>query len=238
MKEGLCLKKYVIREGDTMYSISKKTGVRLPLLLASNPHVTNPDSLMPGMTIVIPELGKPAKNHLAQAKQMQSQKQKKAPAKQSAAPKYFGFVWPHVVGQGESTEGIAKRYRVTRDQLMMLNPHLNFEQPLTPGTTLYIPFMASPEAKKLPAKEAEVAVEPANGEGPHTHTPYRQSNHSSEYKYTVPPHWDGDVDESSSLLSSWDAWDQATATRSAEKAIRATDDGWSDTFTIKTDEDD
>ncbi len=238
MKEGLCLKKYVIRPGDTMYSISKKTGVRLPLLLASNPHITNPDQITPGMTIVVPELGKPAKNHLAKAKQIQMEKQK--PKAAGAAPQYFGFVWPHVVEQGETTTDVAKRYRITPEQLTMLNPHLNLNQPLTPGTTIYIPFMSSPEAGKPPVKEAP--VQPLNSEGPHSHSPYRHSKQKGHFGYGIPPHWDGDVDESSSLMSSWDEWDKATSARSTNEAtdkVPGTNgDGWSNTFTIRNDEDD
>jgi LysM repeat protein len=237
MKEGPCLKKYVIRVGDTMYSISKKTGVRLPLLLASNPHVTNPASLMPGMTIVVPELGKPAKNHLNAAKQMQVQKGKKATTKPGGAPEYFGFVWPHVVSQNENIDSIARRYGITGEEIKTLNPHLNLEQPLRPGTTLYIPFKASPEAMKLPMMGAGPG-EQVNVDGPHTHAPYRQSRYSPDFRLNVPPEWDGDVNESSSLLSSWDEWDKATTPRSRDKVVAASEDGWSDTFTINSAEDD
>lgn len=54
------MKKYVVREGDTIWSISKETGVKSNLLLAANPQLKNPNQLRPGMVLVIPELNKPA----------------------------------------------------------------------------------------------------------------------------------------------------------------------------------
>ena len=52
------MKKYIVREGDTMWEISKATGVRLNLLMAANPQVKDPNQLRPGSLIVVPELGK------------------------------------------------------------------------------------------------------------------------------------------------------------------------------------
>src|SRR5579875_2406196 len=98
-KEGTGLKKYVIRPGDTLYQISKRTGIRLPLLLASNPQITNPNQLVPGTTIVIPELGKPV-SHTPKAastvpgKPSTTASAPKTGVKKSHIPQYFGFVFP------------------------------------------------------------------------------------------------------------------------------------------------
>ncbi len=228
------MKKYVIRPGDTMYTISKKTGVRLPLLLAANPHISHPEQLQPGMTIVIPELGKPAKNQVPPPPA--SHKGPKEEAPKTTIPQYFGFVWPHVVQRDESAEQIAVRYGVTTAQIEMLNPNLSIGQPLQPGTVLYIPYMASPEAKK--PKVSQPPPQPTNGSGPHTHAPYRDQESVAKFSYGIPSNWDGDVDESSSLMSSWDEWDEATQTRGKKLKPGQSADGWSQTFTIHHDEDD
>nr|WP_237699905.1 LysM domain-containing protein [Alicyclobacillus acidocaldarius] len=52
------MKKYVVKPGESLYQISRKTGVRLPLILAANPQIKNANDITPGMTIIIPELGK------------------------------------------------------------------------------------------------------------------------------------------------------------------------------------
>ena len=52
------MKKYVVREGDTMWSIAEVNGIRPKLLMASNPQVRNPNQLKPGTVIIIPELTK------------------------------------------------------------------------------------------------------------------------------------------------------------------------------------
>lgn len=52
------MKKYIVREHDTMWSISKATGVRLNLLMAANPHISDPNQIKPGSILVVPELHK------------------------------------------------------------------------------------------------------------------------------------------------------------------------------------
>lgn len=54
------MKKYIVRSGDTMSSISQTTGVRMNLLMAANPQVGDPNRLEPGSVLSIPELGKPS----------------------------------------------------------------------------------------------------------------------------------------------------------------------------------
>jgi LysM repeat protein len=57
-KGGSMMKKYVVEQGDTMWSIAEAMGIRPKLLMASNPQVKNPNQLRPGSVIVIPELTK------------------------------------------------------------------------------------------------------------------------------------------------------------------------------------
>ncbi|GMA56298.1 hypothetical protein GCM10025858_08010 [Alicyclobacillus sacchari] len=120
------MKKYVVKPGESLYQISRKTGVRLPLLLAANPQIQNANDIVPGMTIVIPELGKPVKS--GKAKKSATAKA----TKQTKAKPYFGFVWPHHVQAGETWTEIAARYGTSVAQLEHLNPTFA-GQPLQPG---------------------------------------------------------------------------------------------------------
>lgn len=153
------MKKYIVREGDTMWKVSKATGVRLNMLMAANPQVQDVNQLQPGSVLSIPELGKestgsaPTTAHTASAgssayavKPAQSGvsasgSDKPVPASSSGseAP-YFGFVWPHVVKSGEGWESIAKTYNVPADSLHRMNPRQTGH--LQAGDILYVPGAA------------------------------------------------------------------------------------------------
>jgi LysM repeat protein len=45
---------YIIKAGDTLYSIAQRRGIGLNLLLAANPQITDPDSLRIGEPVCIP----------------------------------------------------------------------------------------------------------------------------------------------------------------------------------------
>jgi LysM repeat protein len=140
------MKKYIVREGDTMSSISKATGVRLNLLMAANPQVHDPNRLKPGTVVVIPELHKNAggTNPAPQAKPTPTvEPQEPAPAykgKGEGAVGFFGHVWPHVVQPGESWADIAQKYNVSMEQLFHLNPALQ-GMTLQDGEVVYVPGM-------------------------------------------------------------------------------------------------
>ncbi|MDI9260559.1 LysM peptidoglycan-binding domain-containing protein [Alicyclobacillus sendaiensis] len=130
------MKKYVVKPGESLYQISRKTGVRLPLILAANPQIKSASDLTPGMTIVIPELGKGTSS---------KPKPKKAQPKshQPVRKPYFGYVWPHTVQPGETWATIADRYHVAVEDLEHLNPAIA-SRDLTPGLVVYVPLGNQP----------------------------------------------------------------------------------------------
>ncbi|MCL6516498.1 LysM peptidoglycan-binding domain-containing protein [Alicyclobacillus sp.] len=151
------MKKYVVKKGDTMWSISKATGVRLNLLMAANPQITDPNRLQPGQVILIPELEKPAAKPAADALPAAP------PAKGlpgTAVPPYFGFVWPHVVQSGETWERIAQRYGVPVAELKRMNPNLGPQ--LAEGDIVYVPGLNQAGTAGAPAS----AAAPAGPGGP------------------------------------------------------------------------
>jgi len=252
------MKKYVVRPGDTMVKISEKTGVKLSLLIAANPQIQDPNHLPVGFVIGVPELGKPAKTAVKHAK---------APAAEMwpSGQHYFGFVWPHVVKQGEDWSKISMQYGVSSDVIQQLNPTI--AQTLQPGSTVYVPFvkssveagkvaadggaMGAPHAGQVtPAEATTMPIQDAS-EGPHTHHVNRQTapqQPSSGWRGDLQKQeraWDVDANESSSWMSSWEAWDEAikptmdrrrsdSSTRSSHLARPNTPDGdgWSKTLSI------
>ena len=47
-----------VSRGDTLYSIARSHGVSPQRLIAANPHITDPNRIYPGQTVVIPADGR------------------------------------------------------------------------------------------------------------------------------------------------------------------------------------
>jgi LysM repeat protein len=149
------MKKYVVRDGDTMWAISKRTGVRLNLLMAANPQLSDPMALSPGQIIMIPELTK-KKHDVGKPMPTSSYQPSAAPSEtpplqtshhgyvkvesRETTPAYFGFVWPHVVRSNETWDTIAAQYGLSQHQLQHLNP-TDTPNALHEGDVLYIPAL-------------------------------------------------------------------------------------------------
>lgn len=231
------MKKYVVKPGDTLYNISQKTGVRIPLLLASNPQIQNPSQLMSGMSIVIPELGKKAKGP-ATSDALTSTPKAKVPSAPAMSP-YFGFVWPHQIAPSDTWDTLSKKYGVSIEQLHHLNPDLAGVQTLQPGRIVYVPtpayqVPAGQFGQTAGAKASPVTPPVQTGEanyGAHTHNPYRapvpRTSTPSGYAAGKPGWYVSD--ESSSFLSDGDM-------RGDDFSVPDTDDdGWSETLTVRID---
>lgn len=211
------MKKYIIRLGDTMNVISQRTGVKLSLLMAANPQITDVNQLSPGQTIVIPELGKPTSvtakpsltNHTPEsvypshAKMTGGQPKSHGPIGQSKAHVYFGYVWPHVVAVGETWETISRKYHVSMSKLMHLNPkYVNGRQPKV-GKVVFIPSTNKPKGAKKTKQHRNTEVE--RSETPQAQGPVKAQHVLPTLQ--APESFETAYEESSSLLSSWDEWD-------------------------------
>lgn len=49
-----CSVQYMVKSGDTVYSISSAHGTTIPALEAANPNIANPDEVFPGQTVCLP----------------------------------------------------------------------------------------------------------------------------------------------------------------------------------------
>ena len=177
------MKKYIVRDGDTMWNISKITGVRLNLLMAANPQVHDPNHLQPGSVLSIPELGKeatpsvgaaeptapgdgaqfggPHAHGIAKASKAMAPGAAHGQAHGGTAP-YFGFVWPHVIQPGESWDTVAGMYNVPVDSLRRMNPRQSSS--LQPGDVVYVPGTAGQVPTATPSHQAQQGVVQGSGQ--------------------------------------------------------------------------
>ena len=103
---------YLIKYGDTLYSIARRFGITLEQLLAANPQIINPDMIYPGANIVIP----------------------------SPTPAPGQMIY--IVQRGDSLYSIARRFGTTVDTLLRLNPNIKNASLIYPGQQVNVPLPA------------------------------------------------------------------------------------------------
>lgn len=116
---------------ETLYSISKKYNCSIAALLAANPEAKK--GLKIGMKLVIP-------------------KSEAQPAAEKKEVAYNGF-FTHLVESGETFWGLERKYHVTQEELVKLNPALN--NGLLAGLRIKIPVSNDlPDIKVEPVDQA------------------------------------------------------------------------------------
>ena len=108
---------YIIRAGDTFYTIARRFNVSLDALLAANPNV-NPDNLQIGQVICIPGAMPPP----------------------TTCP--VGTM-PYTIQAGDTFYTIARRFNVSLDALLAANPNVNPDN-LQIGQVICIPGAMPP----------------------------------------------------------------------------------------------
>src|SRR5690625_4499811 len=73
------LKIHIVRKGDTLWEIAKQYGVDFEELKKSNPQLSSPDMIMPGMKVKIPSGSKSVKKETVTPKESQVPATKEAP---------------------------------------------------------------------------------------------------------------------------------------------------------------
>ena len=148
---------YIVRPGDSLWSIAKKHKLTVGDLTAANGIAANAN-LQPGKKLVIPAksgavaASTPAPTAPAPAKAAR-------PAK-SAAPKPGVDGVRHVVKPGESLSVIARNYGVRQSEIALANG-ISDPTRLQAGTEIVIPGVSAPKASKSPeAKPGDPAPPP------------------------------------------------------------------------------
>lgn len=144
-----------VQKGETLYSISRQYGLKVTDLTAANP-VLKSKPLRSGQKLIIPEKGAVK----ADPPLWKPPLPKETPSTKSAPePAATGSI--HVIQEGETLYGLARRYGVTVSQLQKANPHKNPAR-LTRGMKLVIPGNASSASMSARTKDTPPSPLPAS----------------------------------------------------------------------------
>ncbi len=107
---------YVVRQGDTFFTIARQFGVTVDALIQANPQITDPSNIRPGQIVCIPN-------------------------QPTTCP---SWTFPYVVQRGDSMFTIAERFGVSLQQLMQANPQIPDPSRIQPGQIVCVPFVSCP----------------------------------------------------------------------------------------------
>jgi LysM repeat protein len=114
---------YVVQQGDTMFSIARKFGIPLEVLIRANPQIRNPDMIMVGEIIIVPRGHRehhPDRRH-------DHRYDHHEPGRR------------YVVQQGDTMFLIAQRFAISLSELIAFNPQIQDPNVLVPGQIVHIP---------------------------------------------------------------------------------------------------
>ncbi|QSZ28360.1 SafA/ExsA family spore coat assembly protein [Aceticella autotrophica] len=108
---GPCKTVYIVKPGDTMWSIANMYGISLDCLIKANPQIPNPNLIYPGQQICIP----------------------------THYPSVGPYKTVYIVKPGDTMWSIANMYGIPLDCLIKANPQIPDPNLIYPGQQIYIP---------------------------------------------------------------------------------------------------
>ena len=136
---------HIVKEGDTLYFLSKKYNVSLEKIISANPEIANPNQLTIGMKVKIPSA--PVTTHPGGS-----------------------ILHQHKVVQGDSLWKLSKAWGVSLQDMIASNPQLKNPNALIVGETVFIPSGSSstPKVTTTEILQEGTPVPPATGIQSHT----------------------------------------------------------------------
>ncbi|WP_160036370.1 LysM peptidoglycan-binding domain-containing protein [Paenibacillus sp. An7] len=135
---------HIVKEGDTLYFLSKKYNVSLEKIISANPEIANPNQLTIGTKVKIPS----------------------APV---ATQPGGSILHQHKVVQGDSLWKLSKAWGVSLQDMIAVNPQLKNPNALIVGETVFIPSGSSSTPKLTTEIMQEGSpITPATGTQVHT----------------------------------------------------------------------
>ncbi len=107
---------YVVKRGDTFFTIARDHGVSVDALVRANPQISNPSNIRPGQIVCIPNQPTQCPNN----------------------------TFPYVVQRGDTMFTIANRFGVSVQSLIAANPQIPDPSRLTPGQIVCVPEVRCP----------------------------------------------------------------------------------------------
>lgn len=177
---GIALLIYIVKNGDTLWQIAQNFGIGMDALLAANPQLEDPNQLMGGMQIFLPQEDTPAMapppNRSPWPNPPGANPSGPRPNQPGAGPRPntpgAGTLPPGVrpappgpypapfvyeTQGGETLIGIARRYNIPYRYLWRFNRQIIPNQPLPPGMSIFIPL-----AENVPSPPISDGRRPAN----------------------------------------------------------------------------
>lgn len=114
---------YIVEQGDTLFKIAHCLEVPLAALLAVNPQITNPDLLFPGQVICLPMV-----------------------SPELACPTGLTYL----VAPGDTPACLARRFGVTVEEILRLNPQITDANQIQVGELICLPV---PDSVGRPIEE-------------------------------------------------------------------------------------
>jgi spore coat assembly protein SafA len=111
---------YVVRPGDTFFSIARQFGVSLDALIEANPQIPDPSQIRPGQIVCIPRVTCPA------------------------------GTFAYIARPGDTMFSIARQFGVPLQELINANPQIPDPSRLVPGQTVCVPISAPPPGQCPP----------------------------------------------------------------------------------------
>jgi len=111
---------YVVRPGDTFFSIARQFGVSLDALVQANPQIPDPSQIRPGQIVCIPQVTCPT------------------------------GTFAYIVQPGDTMFSIAQKFGVSLQALIDANPQIPDPSKLVPGQTVCVPIATPPPGQCPP----------------------------------------------------------------------------------------
>lgn len=117
---------YLVKAGDTLYSLSKQYGITVSELLSANPGLAE-NGLKAGQEVVIPAAGKSGQNSDTSSQT------------QPGTDDSDKFMTTHVVAKKETIYKISRKYGISQTEFLEANPQFRYEK-LKIGNVVNIPY--------------------------------------------------------------------------------------------------
>jgi len=118
---------YHIKEGDTLWQIAKENQITLEELLAANPKIIDPNTILAGDTIYIPTFSDTHDEENINPEHFSDQNNTRYRTS------------TYIAHNGDTLRGIAARNDISLPMLMEYNKHLSGKKQLQKGNKVYIP---------------------------------------------------------------------------------------------------